>query len=105
MKTCDCCAAIKNTKDFCDTTCKMRYYRGTKNNPVTVEARIKKYVNIIPVTPKAQDNVTVPEEAQEEYITPTAPCAFCGKTLTYDDEIEGFPCKKCKQVTRTNIEH
>ena|SRR3990167_9365901 len=99
MKTCDRCGKTKDTKDFCGQNCKRTYYR--KGVPDKVH---NKMVDV-PREVQDNDNEDVPLQVQEdEYKIPTAPCAFCSRTLQYDDELEGFPCKKCRQITRLNTE-
>ena len=61
----------------------MRYVRGgaqDTSNSVRVDAQ--------------SNNDYVREDAQDEYIAPTAPCWQCTRLVQWDDEIEGFPCKK-----------
>ena len=100
---CDSCNASVTKPVYCCVACRVKAYRK-RNASVTNTSEV--------VTIALQDradmlrkrNETVTVEVQDEYIAPTAPCAFCGKTLQYDDECEGFPCRKCRQVTRLRAE-
>ena len=96
MKTCDCCGKVKASKDFCNQKCKRKYYRGSV--PAGVNNKI------VDVPKEVQDNDNVPLQVQEEYVIPTAPCWQCSRLVQWDDEVEGYKCKKCKTVTRLNTE-
>ena len=100
---CDSCNASVTKPVYCCVACRVKAYRK-RNASVTDTSE-----DVTQSLQENEDNETlalqnVIEDNSDEYIAPTAPCAFCGKTLQYDDECEGFPCKKCKQVTRLRAE-
>ena len=105
MKTCDCCGKTKDTKDFCDAVCKMRYRRVTDKSEL-LPASNKDDADMLPEsneneTPALQNVI---KDNSDEYIIPTAPCWQCTHLVQWDDEVEGYKCKKCKTVTRLKAE-
>lgn len=99
MKTCTCCGKTKDTKDFCDTKCRVTYHR--KGNASVTNPSDNKTISYDSVT---GSNASVTESNPDEFRHETGvtvaselpPCPSCGKEGRETDE--GYYCPKCSKA-------
>ena len=102
---CDSCNATIEKPVYCCDNCRLKAYRSKHNGNASVTNdsgnETEAFRDNEDETPALQNVI---EDNSDEYIIPTAPCWQCSRPAQWDDEVEGYKCMKCKQVTRLKAE-